>query len=174
MNRPNLRRNAAVFAIAAAAFAQVQAQATDAPRSRDQVRAELAEAQRNGELLTAGELALSTRDRQPASGSGLSRAEVRAEVLRAQRSGTLVAAGESLDPYLTHTPQASPTQLAGKTRAQVKAEFAEAQRSGDLLVAGESALTQREVAARNRGTPLPTAPVLAEAGAPRSVASSKR
>ncbi len=159
MKRITMRQPAAVLALAAAALFQVQAQAADEGVSRAQVQAELAAAQRAGQLAPAGELLAPV----PAGGVALSRAEVRTETLRALRNHTLVAAGEAGTTDAAFVQPA--VQYAGKTRAQVKAEFAEARRSGDLLVAGESGLSQREVSpSLYRGAPVRSAPTLADAG----------
>lgn len=160
MNAQVLR--AAIVALAAvastAAFAQTSAD--NAPKTRQQVLAELATAQRNGELQTAGELALSPRDQR--FNSSLTREQVRAETLRAARHGELLAVGDnSIDSPAVH---AAPTLAsAGKSRAQVKAELAEARRNGELLVAGEAGLFQRDVAGRARSAPAETAPAVAAA-----------
>ncbi|WP_284616736.1 DUF4148 domain-containing protein [Aquabacterium humicola] len=130
----------AVLALAAAAT--VQAQDANGEKTRQQVLAELAQAQRNGELIAAGERGQPTKD---LLGSAVSRGQVQADVARAQRSGTLVAAGER-GQLLDETVAPAVSTAVAKTRAQVKAEFADAAKSGDLLVAGEAGVTRREAA----------------------------
>lgn len=148
MNRILSRTAAATLVLAAAFTAQAQTAAADnAPKTRQQVLAELAQAQRDGQLLSAGELALTQAELAPAryqaaaTSGGLTRADVRAETARAMRNGELLAAGEQ--DASAALPQAAAVASA-KTRAQVKAEYAEARRTGDLLVAGESGQTLRE------------------------------
>ena len=148
----------AVFALAAAASvtAFAQAPADNGQKTRQQVLAELAEAQRHGDMQAAGEFAQTAREQHATS--SLTREQVRAEVLRASRHGTLLAAGEQATD--TAAPAALALAVAGKTRAQVKAELAEAQRNGELLVAGETGLQQRDVARANTA-PAATAPAVA-------------
>jgi hypothetical protein len=68
--------------------------------TRDQVRAELAEALRTGSILANGESGLTLRElypqRYPATaGPGISRAQVLKELQEARRTGDLLAAGDS-------------------------------------------------------------------------------
>ena len=69
------------------------------PKTREQVRQELAEAQRDGTIVY-GDLGLPMRELFPASYpkapvvAGRTRAEVRAELAEAQRTGDLFAGGE--------------------------------------------------------------------------------
>ena len=140
MNARAIRTALVALAAAASATAFAQAPADNGHRTRQQVLAELAEAQRNGDMQAAGEFAQTTREQHATS--SLTREQVRAEVLRASRHGTLLAAGEQATD--TALPAAPALAVAGKTRAQVKAELAEAQRNGELLVAGETGLQQRD------------------------------
>lgn len=84
MNRSTL----SALALAVAALASVSAQAADGSLSRDQVRAELDQAQRNGDLLAAGEAG----PVNPASGTQvgsatLSREAVQTELAQYRREG---------------------------------------------------------------------------------------
>lgn len=70
------------------------------PRTRDEVRSELAEAVRNGTILQ-GEIGLAPRDLYPENNPplpqapGRSRASVQAELAEARRTGDILAPGES-------------------------------------------------------------------------------
>ena len=116
-------------------------------RTRDEVRKELADAMREGNMLR-GEVV--PRQQWPGADSAMprrTRGEVRAELEAAQRSGDMLAAGEASQKLNELYPSRYPQQpmVAGKTRAQVLAELAEAQRNGELLAPGELSLTQREL-----------------------------
>ena len=71
------------------------------PKTRDQVRAELAQAQRDGSLIADGQTGATFRDlfpgsyMQPAAASSKTRDQVRAELMEAQRNGTLIADGQT-------------------------------------------------------------------------------
>lgn len=83
-----------VIAIALAALTAGQAFA-DAPKTREQVRAELAEAQRNGDLIADGETGATYRQlyphRYPAqdSAQAKTREQVKQELVEARRNGQL-------------------------------------------------------------------------------------
>lgn len=123
--------------------AQSQAHAV----SREQVRMELADAIRSGDIVT-GESSLSRRElfpqRYPAAAAtavGKTRAQVQTELAEAIRNGDIVSGEGSLsrrEMSPQRYPAAAPAQ--GKTREQVKAELAEALRTGDLLINGEAGL----------------------------------
>jgi hypothetical protein len=137
------------FTALAIAAALTSAAHADGGKTREQVRAELAEAVRNGDVMAAGESGLTQRQmfpqrypQAPLAASGLTRADVLGEVEEARRSGTLIAAGEAGQPVTN--PQAYPTQFAGKTRAQVAAETREAIRTGNVLAGGESSLLLKD------------------------------
>ena len=121
----------------------------DGGMTRAQVKAELAEAMRTGNMLAGGELGLTLRElnpgRYPAApvvAEGKTRAQVKTELADAIRSGDILANDESgLTAYEEH-PQLSPARatVVGKTRAQVKTELAQAIRTGDMLANDESGL----------------------------------
>jgi len=131
------------------AFASVQAQAV---KTREQVRAELAQARVSGELHITGESDLTLRelhpDRYPAPAAegGRTRAEVKAELADAARRGELIAAGEGLRADELHPQRdVQGVSLASvKTRAQVKAETLEAIREGDVYASGEGQMRLNE------------------------------
>jgi len=70
-------------------------------KTREQVRAELAQAQRDGTLIADGQTGATFRQvfpgsyMQPAAMSTTSRDQVRAELMEAQRNGTLIADGQT-------------------------------------------------------------------------------
>ncbi|MCV0437639.1 MAG: DUF4148 domain-containing protein [Hydrogenophaga sp.] len=89
------------LALTAASVGTTFAADASAPKTRDQVRAELAEAQRNGTLIADGQTGATYRDLNPgrygamAMTSTKSRAEVRAELRDAWVRGELVADGQT-------------------------------------------------------------------------------
>jgi hypothetical protein len=136
------------LAIAAAFTAGAHA---DGGKTREQVRAELAEAVRNGDVMAPGESGLTLRQMYPqrypaapVAASGVTRAQVLGEVQDARRNGTLMAAGEAGEPTAQTSPQAYAARFTGKTRAQVEAETREAIRTGNILAGGESSLLLKD------------------------------
>src|SRR3990167_4605588 len=91
-----------VIAIALAALVAGSVQAADpaAPKTRAEVKAELLEAQRAGDLYVGGESDMKVKElimkRYPvkAVGEGKSRAQVQAELREAQRTGNIIVGGE--------------------------------------------------------------------------------
>ena len=87
------RSTFSALALAVAALSSVGAQAADGSVSRDQVRAELAQAQRSGDLLAAGEAGLPQNQANPAAygaqpaAAGVSRQAVQAELAQYRREG---------------------------------------------------------------------------------------
>ncbi len=94
----------ASIALAVAALVTGHAQAADVGKTREQVRAELAEAQRTGDIAASKDMGVD------------------------EFASTV---GRKLNEL---NPAAYPTKpaVAGKTREQVRAELAEAQRTGDI------------------------------------------
>jgi hypothetical protein len=123
-----------------------------AGKTREQVKSELAEAERVGDVLPAGEGSLTLRQRYPqrypamAMPAGMSREQVRAQVADAIRSGDLIEAGESGQTLRQLSPgrYPPPPAVAGKTRREVQQELADAIRTGDIVPAGESNRTLRD------------------------------
>jgi lambda repressor-like predicted transcriptional regulator len=122
-------------------------------RTREQVKAELAQAIRSGDMLATGDTGLKVNEmypqRYPAPASaaqGISRSSVKADLAAAIRSGEMIAAGEGgfKENELTPGRYPAPVFLAGKTRAEVKAETVEAIRNGDVIAAGESGMKLNE------------------------------
>jgi hypothetical protein len=117
--------------------------------SRAQVRAELAAAQRNGDMLTADGIPM--RDLRPdlypqRPASHLARAKVEAQVLQARHDGTLIEASglreKDLAPGMY--PR-DPVVASGKSRAAVEAELAMAIRDGDMLAPGDAGVTEAQL-----------------------------
>lgn len=146
--------------------------------TREQVKAELAEAIRTGDIVGNGETGQKLNEmypgRYPAKpvAPGKTRAQVRAELAEAQRTGDIVANGESSRKLNELYPNRYPPKpvVAGKTRAEVKAELAEAVRNGEIIVNGETGLTARELSpgaypmqARRRAVPTQAATAQGEA-----------
>lgn len=114
----------------------------NAPKTREQVRAELAEAHRTGELPAGSyfggrKLNEVYPNQYPAIARAptRTRAQVMAELYEARRTGDLVASSYTGGKKLNELyPKQYPpkAKLRGKTREQVRAELAEAQRTGDL------------------------------------------
>jgi hypothetical protein len=131
-------------------------------KTREQVRAELADAMRSGSLAASGEIGLPQSELSPqryaraAAAPGRTRDEVRAELAEATRSGNLVATGEVGTGLSADFRKRYPDfAVAAKSRAQVKAETAEAIRNGDMLANNDSGLKLNELYpqryARQRG-----------------------
>jgi CRP-like cAMP-binding protein len=106
-------------------------------KTREQVRAELAEANRDGTILS-GDGTL-WRDlgapRRPADTTlaDKTREQVKAELAEANREGTILSNDGTLWRDLGTLHQPADTGLAGTTREQVRAELAKANRDGTIL-----------------------------------------
>jgi hypothetical protein len=115
------RSTFSALALAVAALSSVGAQAADGSLSRDQVRAELAQAQRNGDLLAAGEAGLPQNQVNPAAygaqpAAGVSREAVQAELAQYRREG--------VNPWaMSYNPLKSFKGTA--SRADVSAQYVE-------------------------------------------------
>lgn len=145
----NLRTILTIGVIAAVNLSPAIAQQQG--KTRAQVRAELAEALRTGQLLAPGESGLTQQQQRPdlfpsiAMFPGRSRQEVRNELAEARRTGDLIAGESSARLNEVHPDLYPPVPMApGKTREQARAELAEALRTGDILAGGESSLTLRQ------------------------------
>ena len=150
MNTMNIVRAIVPLALLAAFAGSAHAQSE---KTRDQVKAELADAIRKGDVVAPGDLGLKLNELYPnryphaAEVASQTRAQVKAELAEATRTGDIMAAGESGLKLNELFPERFPAPIivaTGKTRAQVKAELAEAIRTGDMVVAGESGLKLNE------------------------------
>ncbi len=135
-----IRPIALILAIASfsGAFATAQAQGL----TREQVRAELAAAIRNGDMIADYQTMQTYRQIAPhsyparAAAAGKTRAEVRGELADAIRTGDILITGDrSLTAYelAPHSFTARPV-VAGKTRGEVRAELELALRLGDAPI----------------------------------------
>ena len=116
------------------------------PLTREQVKAELAEAIRTGDMPTSGESNLKLNEMYPGlypakpTRASKTRGQVTAELAEAVRTGDMQANGESVLKLNELNPDRYPARPvnAGKTREQVTAELAEAIRTGDMPASGET------------------------------------
>lgn len=149
----------ASIALAITALLAGHAQAADVGKTREQVRAELAQAQRTGDIVAntdvgssefmsgkGGKLSAAFPEsyQQAQFVSSKTREQVRAELAQAQRTGDIVAntdvgnseyasgKGSKLNAAFPENYPAAPT-VSSKTREQVRAELAQAQRTGDII-----------------------------------------
>ncbi len=137
MNRKPLSALALVFTAVAAG----NALAADAsvPKTREQVQAELVQAQRTGDVLANGDSGKLLNELYPNQypakvvAPGKTRAQVLAELVQAQRTGDILAQGDSGKTLYELNPSQYPARVVtqGNTRAQVLAELEQSQRSGN-------------------------------------------
>ncbi len=114
-------------------------------KTREQVNAELAEANRAGTILSGDgtlwrDLGVPHRAAD-ADLTGKTREQVKAELAEANRNGTVPSGDGTLWRDLGAPLYLAGSALAGKTREQVKAELAEANRNGTIL-SGDGTLWQ--------------------------------
>jgi hypothetical protein len=173
-----MSRSRTTFALLALAatltVGTAQAQTAQAGKTRDEVRAELAQAMRTGNVMANGESGLTLRElfpqRYPATATapGLTRAQVTGELEEARRTGDLIAGGESGLRLNELNPQAYPPKFAGlgTTRAQVQAELREAVRTGNMLASGEAGLLLKELYPQRYANVMPAANAPLQASLP--------
>ena len=155
-----MKTRLSVVAIALSTLVAGHALAADpaTPKTRAEVKAELAEAIRSGDMVADGETGLTFKQLYPQRYAqpvvaGKTRAEVKAELAEAIRNGDMVADGETgvtfkeLAParYAAAAEAAAKTATLGKTRAEVKAELAEAMRNGDMVADGQTGVTFKQL-----------------------------
>ncbi len=114
-------------------------------KTREQVKAELAEANRAGTILSGDgtlwrDLGVPHRAAD-ADLTGETREQVKTELAEANRNGTILSGDGTLWRDLGAPFGSAGSALAGKTREQVKAELAEANRNG-TIVSGDGTLWQ--------------------------------
>lgn len=144
MNRSYL--SAITVAVAALVAGHAMAADASAPQTREQVKAELAEAIRTGNFVVNGETNQKANELSPSLYpakpvvQGKTREQVKAELAEAIRTGDFVVNGETNQKANELSPSRYPakTVAQGKTREQVKAELAEAIRTGNLPANDES------------------------------------
>ena len=146
MNTMNIIRVIVPVALLAAFAGSAHAQSE---KTREQVKAELADAIRTGDVVAPGDMGLRLNELYPnryphaPEVASQTRARVKAELAEATRAGDIMGAGESglkLNELFPGRFPAPVVVATGKTRAQAKAELAEAIRTGDMVAAGESGL----------------------------------
>lgn len=128
--------SAAILSLTALASGHAMAQGL----STEQVRAELVEAARNGDLIVNPSTGQTERDLAPhlypaREQVGLTREQVRAELVAAERNGDLIvdpSSGRTVADINPGTVSAS-SQAPGKTRTEVVAELVAAERNGELV-----------------------------------------
>ncbi|MGA0571236.1 DUF4148 domain-containing protein [Variovorax sp. VNK109] len=136
--------------IAAPAFASDQV----VSKTREQVRAELVQAQKRGEMLASGESGLTLKQINPAAypvtastQAPKTREQVRAELDRAIQTGEMLAAGESgakLNELVSRRYPAIAVK-SYKSRDEVKSELARAIREGEVEAVGEDGRKLNEI-----------------------------
>ena len=113
-------------------------------KTREQVQAELAEANRAGTILSGdGTLwrDLGMPHRADSDLTGKTREQVKAELAEANRNGTILSGDGTLWRDLGAPLDSAGSALAGKTREQVQAELVEANRNR-AIVSGDGTLWQ--------------------------------
>jgi hypothetical protein len=102
MTTKSMTKLAAALGVALSAAAFSPSWAQDAgPKTREQVRAELLEAQRTGDIMADGETGKKLNEVFPnaypakSSTAGLTREQVKAELVEAQRRGDVMVDGET-------------------------------------------------------------------------------
>lgn len=122
-------------------------------KTREEVKAELSQALRSGDVMAGGEIGAkvselnSGRYQLVTPALGKTRDQVRVELEQAVRAGEMFAAGESGLMLKELQPDLYPAKVAqaGKTREQVKEELAQAIHTGDLMAAGEDGRKLNEI-----------------------------
>ena len=123
-------------------------------KTREQVRAELAQAMQSGDMLASGESGLTLKQLNPgaypataSAQAAKSREQVRAELEQAIRTGDILVGGESGAKLNEVMPDRYPVvaNASSKTRAQVKSELARAIREGEIVSVGEDARKLNEI-----------------------------
>jgi len=135
-----------------AAGSSYAADAATTGKTRDEVRAELFEARRSGDVLADGEIGAKLNEQHPEQYARSSldqpktREQVLAELDQARRQGQLAGAGEFGLTVHDRTPLPAPQMAAlPKTRADVRAELFEARRKGEVIANGETGATLKEL-----------------------------
>lgn len=146
-----MKSRLSVVALALSTLIAGHALAADAatPKTRAEVRAELSEAIRSGNMMANGQTGATFKDLYPSRyaqpvASGKTREEVKAELADAIRNGDMVADGQSGITFKAFAPSryaAATSMTVGNTRAEVKAELTEAIRNGDMVANGETGTT---------------------------------
>lgn len=154
------RATTSIIALTLAAFGASQAVAADAPKTREQVRAEAAAALAAGDFITetgqkANELFPGLYNKAskpaaaasaPAKSEGKSRDQVKADAARAAAAGdVLTETGAKANELYPGLYQSNKPAATAKSRDEVKAELREAVRQGEVLAYGETMATLKDV-----------------------------
>ncbi len=152
-----MNRNAfSLAALAAATLLAGSALAADAsgPLTREQVRAQLAEAHRTGDIVVDVDTGLKLNQQYPdlfpkraAAASTVSREQVRAELARASSRGEMVVdvdTGRTARQTWPDLYPQQPVMAQTRTRAEVRAELAEAERNGELVADVDTGVTYKQ------------------------------
>ena len=143
--------------------------------TREQVKAELAEAIRTGDIIGSGESGLTLRELNPqrygvapAAASTLTRAQVTREFERARSAGDLITVGEAGLPANETQPGSYPQKpaVAGKSRAEVQAELRDAIHTGNMLADGDSGLLLKDLFPQRYANVQPMGPAPMQAATP--------
>jgi hypothetical protein len=127
-----MKSRLSVVALALSTLIAGHALAADAtiPKTRAEVRAELAEAIRDGSMMADGQTGATFKDLYPSRyaqpvASGKTREEVKAELAEAIRNGDMVADGQTGVTFKQLNPDLYPQQAVAqsKTRGEVRAEL---------------------------------------------------
>lgn len=145
----NIARTTISLVLLAALGTSVQAQSE---MTRKQVKAELAEAIRTGDILAPGDSGLKLNELypqrypHPTASPTVTRAQVKAELAEGIRTGDVLAGGDSGLKLSEEFPRRYPAAVVppGKTRSEVRAELAEAIRTGDIVGNSELGLKLNE------------------------------
>ena len=126
--------SAIAFAFSTIFAGQAMAASTDAPVTREQVKAELAEAVRTGNIVT-GESSAKLNEQFPQLypqqvASNVTRAQVVAELKEAVRTGNVIVGESSTKLNEAYPNQYAQQDVDSKSRAQVRTELAEAAANG--------------------------------------------
>jgi hypothetical protein len=144
------RTTVSILALSVAALSAGQALAAEpAGKTRAQVQAELADAVRNGDIVTDNEAYAGKKLNEvfpdnysaKAQAAGKTRAQVQAELAEAIRTGDVRVGADHRGSKLNEIyPDRYPAkaQVAGKSRGEVKAELTEAVRTGYIVTDNEA------------------------------------
>lgn len=117
--------------------------------TREQVRTQLEQSIRNGDVIVGGEIGLTEREHRIQRGqarseaTGKTREQVQAELTEASRSGSILSYGDLMLPAFELAPQRYPARpaAAAMNRKQVQDELRLATQLGNAPVGGEDSLT---------------------------------
>jgi hypothetical protein len=145
--------HALAFGVLAVCATQVWSQNTSGPKTREQVRIELMDAIRTGNLPANDDSGRMLNEVNPSAYPAKTvepcktREQVRAELAEAQRTGNILANDDSGCMLNEINPSAYPPKpaVACKTRDQVRAELEEARRTGNMPASDDSGCMLRDM-----------------------------